>query len=381
MMEVSIKDRRGLNYRLLNMGWFLPFLLTVLSGFGVMMLYAVAMGDLSRWGYGHMFHFFVGFLVMFVIAMIDLRFLYRWSYELFFVSLFFLILVEFVGSSRMGAQRWLGLGGFIFQPSELLKITLILVLARFFVSGVAERKREWLSIVMSLCMMMVPVVFILRQPDLGTGLVLMLTGFSILFLSGIPWRKLSVLVGAGLLSVPLMWFYVLHAYQKKRVLTFLGIDSDVTGDMYHITQSKIALGSGGLWGQGFLEGSQSNLSFLPEKQTDFIFTVIAEQFGFVGVLVVLGLYGVVVVYGLWVSMNSRNGFGKLVASGASMTFGFYVVVNVGMVSGMLPVVGIPLPLISRGGTSMVVMMALMGLVMNVLIENRLSRREGMGWVR
>ena len=359
-------------YRLWAFGWVLLLLLTLLAGVGVVMLYAVGGGDPTIWAYRHAIHFLVSLLGFIVVAFTDLRLIYRFTYVFFVFVLVLLFLVEFIGVQHTGSKRWLDFGFINFQPSELIKISVILVLARFFVDDTGGRKLNWTGLSVAFVMIGLPFVLIIRQPDLGTALVMLFSGLVIVFVAGISWKKIGLLSATLLLSLPVFWQYMLHPYQQQRILTFLGMYTDVTSDGYHITQSKIALGSGGMWGQGFLSGAHSNLNFLPERQTDFIFATFAEQFGFVGSIGLLVLYSLVVLYGVWVSIKSKDMFGKLIAIGASMSFGVYLLVNVGMVSGVLPVVGIPLPLVSRGGTSMLVMMLLMGLVMNVLIEHRLG---------
>ena len=278
------------------------------------------------------------------------------------------MLVLFFGETGKGAQRWLGLGPFRFQPSELMKLALPMVIAMYLSRQMPPPGLK--KVFMALLFIIVPVLLIAKQPDLGTALLIGLSGFAVLFIAGVSWKLLG---GFGLLalsSVPVIWS-LMHDYQKRRVLTFLDPEQDPLGAGYHIIQSKIAIGSGGLYGKGWLNGTQSHLEFLPERTTDFIFAVFCEEFGLIGVLILAGLYLFIIARGLYISVQSQELYGKLLGVGVIAAFFVYIAVNMGMVSGQLPVVGIPLPLISHGGTSMMTIMAGFGILMAVHTHKRM----------
>lgn len=286
----------------------------------------------------------------------------RWAPYLFLAGLVMLVLVLLIGHVGKGAQRWLDLGVVRFQPSELMKIAVPMMVA-----WVITRKELpptmktlfWASLVLLL-----PAVLILQQPDLGTTIMILLSGLVIIFLAGFSWRGITILSVLSLIAAPIMWQF-LHAYQQRRILTLFDPWSDPLGAGYHTIQSMIAIGSGGAQGKGWLSGSQSQLEFIPERHTDFIFSVFAEEFGFIGVILLFSLYILITLRGLYIAFSAQDAFSRLLAGSISMTFFFYVFVNVGMVSGMLPVVGVPLPLISYGGTSMVTLMAGFGILMSI----------------
>ena len=275
----------------------------------------------------------------------------------------------------MGAQRWINLGFFQLQPSELMKISLVLALARYFHGLTVEETGRIPLLVPPLLMVLAPAALVLRQPDLGTALLLIAGGGVIFWLAGVRVWKFALILGAALAIIPIGWQF-LRDYQKNRVLTFLNPENDPLGAGYHITQSKIALGSGGLFGKGYMLGSQSHLNFLPEKQTDFIFTMLGEEFGLVGGLALLLLYTMVIMYGYVIALRCRNQFGRLVAIGITSTFFLYVFINIAMVMGLIPVVGVPLPLVSYGGTVMMTILVSFGLLMSVSIHRdiRISRQ-------
>lgn len=267
----------------------------------------------------------------------------------------------------MGAQRWIDLGAVNLQPSELMKVALVLALARYFHGSNIEEIGRPLFLLPPMLMVAAPTMLVLRQPDLGTAVMLVIGSGAIFFVAGVRIWKFAVLLVATLISAPISWQF-LREYQKQRVLTFLNPESDPLGSGYHIIQSKIALGSGGLFGKGFMQGSQSHLSFLPEKQTDFIFTMLAEEFGLIGGLVLLGLYILILAYGFSIANCSRNHFGRLVSMGVTTTFFLYVFINIAMVMGLIPVVGVPLPLVSYGGTAMMTLLFGFGLLLSVHIN-------------
>lgn len=290
------------------------------------------------------------------------------AYWLYLAGLILLVAVLVFGHEGKGAQRWLDLDFFRFQPSELMKLAVPLLVATY----LAERPLPptMLRLFVGLIMIVVPSLLIAKQPDLGTALLIASSGVIVLFLSGVSWRIIISFVTVGTAALPVLW-YVMHDYQRQRVLTFLNPESDPLGAGYHIIQSKIAIGSGGLFGRGWLEGTQSHLAFLPERSTDFIFSVIAEEFGLVGVGLLLAMYLLVAGRGLFIASQAQTSFARLLAGSISMTFLVYVFVNVGMVTGLLPVVGVPLPLVSYGGTSMVTLLAGFGILMSIHTHRRM----------
>ncbi len=351
-------------------------LVLALGAVGVMGQYSAANGHMEPWASRHAMRFGVCFIAMIGIALIDIRFLARMAYPIYFANLLLLAGVEAYGKiGGLGAQRWINLGFVQLQPSELMKIALILGLARWFHDATLEDVRRPTYLLAPLAMILVPVGLVLAQPNLGTGLMLLMVGGALFFLVGVRLWKFAILILLGLGAVPLVWRFM-KDYQKRRVTTFLDPSTDPLGAGYHITQSKIALGSGGLWGKGFLLGSQSHLNFLPEKQTDFIFTLLCEEWGFWGGIGLLTLFAMVVAYGIFVGLRSRNQFGRVLALGLSVNLFLYVFINTAMVMGLIPVVGVPLPLISFGGTSMMSVMIGFGLILSVLVHRDSRMRNG-----
>jgi rod shape determining protein RodA len=267
----------------------------------------------------------------------------------------------------MGAQRWINLGFLQLQPSEIVKITTIMALARFFHGTTTDEVRTPLFLLIPLALVGVPAAFVMIQPDLGTAMTIMLVSGAMFFLAGVSYWIFAAAIAGGLAVLPIAWHF-LHDYQKKRVLIFLDPESDPLGAGYHITQSKIALGSGGITGKGFLQGSQSHLNFLPEKQTDFIFTLFTEEWGLIGGLSLMALFAAVIAYGYFIALNCQNQFGRLLAMGVIVNFFTYVFINMGMVMGLLPVVGVPLPMISYGGTAMLSVLFGFGLLMSAHVH-------------
>ncbi|MFC4350165.1 rod shape-determining protein RodA [Fodinicurvata halophila] len=357
--------------KLLQVNWAVVLLICALAGIGAGMLYSAANANMDPWAERHLVRFGVLLVLMIGVALTDIRVWFRVAYPAYFVTLLLLIAVEFKGTVGMGAQRWIDLGVIQLQPSEVMKVAMILALARYFHSLSLEDVRRPLYLLFPLFLVLAPAGLVLKQPDLGTATMLTLVGGAIFLLAGVRWWKF-LLVGAGVgAALPVAWNF-LHQYQKNRVLTFLDPSSDPLGSGYHITQSKIALGSGGVFGRGFLEGTQSHLNFLPEKQTDFIFTMLAEEFGMVGGLILLGLYLLVFIYGFAVALTCNNHFGRLLALGLTVNLFFYVFINIAMVMGLLPVVGIPLPLVSYGGTAMLTAMTTFGLIICVRVHKDIS---------
>lgn len=357
----------GIGRKLFALNWGLVIFIIATASVGFAMLYSAAGGDIEPWASRQMMRFAFGLGLMVLIAIIDIRFWLRMAYLVYALSLVLLVAVEFVGTTGMGATRWIDLGVVSLQPSELMKISLILALARYFHGLSLEETGRFVWLVPPVLMMAVPTLLVLRQPDLGTALLLAAGGSVILFLSGVRMWKFVAAFAAAIAALPVAWSQ-LHDYQRERIMTFLEPERDPLGAGYHIMQSKIALGSGGVSGKGFLEGTQSHLNFLPEMRTDFIFTMLAEEFGMMGGVALLFLYVVLLCYAYVIGFRSRHQFGRLLAVGLATNFFLYLFINVGMVTGLLPVVGVPLPLISYGGTAMLTLLMGFGFMLSVSIH-------------
>ncbi|AMD00326.1 MULTISPECIES: rod shape-determining protein RodA [Halomonas] len=316
--------------------------------------------------------FLVAVVVMLVLAQMTPTTLLRWAPLVYGASLLMLVAVELVGDMGMGAQRWLTIPGVVrFQPSELMKLAMPLMVAAWL--SRRELPPRWYDLLVCGVLIGVPVLLIARQPDLGTSLLVTSAAVFVVLLAGLSWRFIAFLLVLAASALPLLWMN-LHNYQRQRVLTFLNPESDPLGSGWNIIQSTTAIGSGGVWGKGWLQGTQSQLEFLPERHTDFIVAVLGEEFGLVGMLVVLVLYLMIVTRGLWLAAGAHDTFGRLLAGSIILTFFIYVFVNVGMVSGILPVVGVPLPLVSYGGTSSVTLLAGFGILMSIHGHRRLLPR-------
>jgi len=362
----------GAKIRMIN--WGLVLLVCTISGIGVALLYSAAGGQWEPWARPQLVRFIPGLVLMLGLALVDVRMLLRFAYVTYVMVLLLLIAVEIMGHIGMGAQRWINLGFFQLQPSELMKPALALALARYFHGLTLDQIGRPLVLIPPLILVFLPVGLVLLQPNLGTALLLILGSGAIFFTGGVRIWKFLVAIGAGLGAIPIGWEF-LHDYQRQRVYTFLDPENDPLGHGYNIIQSKIALGSGGLFGKGFMMGSQSQLMFLPEKHTDFIFVVLAEEFGLVGALAMLMLYCLLLIYGVVIALSARNQFGRLVGVGLTTQFFLYMFVNVAMVMGLIPVVGIPLPLVSYGGSAMMTLLICVGLLLSVSVhrEIRISR--------
>lgn len=356
-----------LGQKMWQIHWTFVLLLCVVAGLGFAMLYSAANGSIEPWASRQMIRFGIGLLLLVFVAVTDIRIWFRYAYVIYFAALILLAAVEVAGSIGMGARRWIDVGLITIQPSEIMKIALVLVLARYFHARTVEEIGNPLYLLVPLFMVLAPAGLVLRQPDLGTALMLVMSSGAIFFVAGVRIWKFAVLAVGGLSLIPIAWPF-LHDYQKRRVLTFFNPESDPLGSGYHIIQSKIALGSGGMFGKGFLAGTQSHLNFLPEKQTDFIFTMLAEEFGLVGGLTLLALYFLVLAYGIAIALRSRSQFGRLAGLGITSIFFLYVFINIAMVMGLIPVVGVPLPLISYGGTAMLSVLIAFGLLMGVYVH-------------
>jgi len=365
-----------LREKLWQINWTMVLLIIAIACIGFAMLYSAAKGNIDPWASRQMGRFGIGLALMFVIALVDIRFWKRYALFMYLVGLALLGAVEIAGSIGMGAQRWLDLGFFRLQPSEFMKIAVILTLARHFHALNVEDIGRPIYLIIPLFIVAAPVALVLRQPDLGTSIMLVLGAGAMFFIVGVRVWKFVVVMVVGLAFIPVIWNF-LHVYQRKRILIFLNPESDPLGAGYHILQSKIALGSGSLFGKGFINGSQSHLEFLPERHTDFIFTMLGEEFGLVGGVFVILLYALLVIYGFAIAMRSRNHFGRLLAMGLTANLFLYVFVNIAMVMGVVPVVGVPLPLISYGGTAMISVLISFGLVLNVYVHRDI--RIGRHW--
>lgn len=364
----------SLPQKVLRLNFALVLLLSAVAATGFLMLYSVAGGSMDPWASRQIPRFGFGMALMLVVAMVDIRF-WRWLSPIaYIIALILLVAVEFFGETGMGATRWLNLGPIQLQPSELMKIGLVMALAHYYSVLDRDRVSHPLWLLPPLAMILVPVGLVLTQPDLGTAALLWFGGFAVLFLAGVSlWY-----FGAGiLLGVALVWgvlashgteYQLLRDYQYKRIETFLSPESDPLGSGYHITQSKIAMGSGGVSGRGFMQGTQSRLNFLPEKHTDFIFTTLSEEFGFVGSASLLTLYALILLFCFAAMAVNRNRYGALLTGGLGMTFFLYWAVNMSMVMGLIPVVGVPLPLVSYGGSAMLVLMIAFGLIQSAHVH-------------
>ena len=371
-------ERQRLVTKLAEIDWRQALLLCAVAGVGAMMLYSVANSSWKPWAAAHLIRFFLCFLVMLALSLVDLRVWFVLAYPVYAIGLVLLLAVAVHGHSALGAQRWLHLGPVTIQPSEIVKIGLVLALARFYHGLPADDARLSWKLLIPAGLIGVPMLLVAHQPDLGTALLIAFTGAAIMFLAGLSWRLLLVGAVAACAAVPPFVLFVLKDYQRDRILTFLHPEQDPSGDGYHILQSKIALGSGGPLGKGYGLGSQSQLNFLPEKHTDFIFATFAEEFGFVGCLGVLTLYAAIIAVALRTAYISHSHFGRLSAAGVTATFALYIIINGAMVMGLAPVVGVPMPLLSYGGTVMVTVMVGFGLVQAVRVHRYEEMPSGRG---
>ncbi len=359
-------DRRLIN----NFNWLLFVVALLLTSIGIATIYSANYNPegVSYLSFIHvkkqLIWLIVSFFSMIIFISFDYKKLEAYVFPLYIFNVILLIAVLIIGKTSMGAQRWLSLGGFNFQPSELFKFTTILIVAKFFSNESKIKEYSLIEVLKLILMILFPVALIVKQPDLGTGLLILFVFSSMLLFVGIKRSSLIKIIAAGLIFAPLSWNF-LKTYQKKRILTFLFPEKDPLGAGYHIIQSKIAVGSGKLFGKGYLHGTQNKLHFLPEEHTDFIFSVFAEEWGFIGTLILISIYIVFFITMINISQKARDNFGALIVIGVLFIFFWQFFINIGMVIGILPVVGIPLPLISYGGTSLVVSYSLIGLVLNV----------------
>lgn len=349
---------------LLSFNWALVLLVLTIASIGFIILYSAAEGNLFPWAGTQMIRFVVLFPVVVIIAVIDIRFWYKSAYLIYFVALCFIIVTELYGTTAMGATRWIRIGGFSLQPSEPMKICLVLALARYYHDLNDANLANPLYLVVPGILIIFPAILVFIQPDLGTAIIISAVGGVLLFVAGVSIWFFVTVGGAFLILAPLAFEFLLRDYQRNRVFTFLDPEKDPLGNGYNLLQSIIAVGSGGLTGKGLLHGTQSQLSFLPEKQTDFIFTMLSEELGFVGSISIVFLFFLVIWCGLIIAINSASNFGKLIAAGVTSILFFHVFINIAMVIGLLPIVGVPLPLLSYGGTMMMTAMVSFGLLLN-----------------
>jgi len=374
---ISRSGRMSLVDKLYEINWVFVLLLTAIAGVGFAMLYSAADGSFDPWASRQMVRFAMGMAILFVFALVEPRIWLQLAYPAYGFALLLLIAVEVAGTTGMGATRWINLGFIQVQPSELMKITLALALARYYHVLEQDRVSHPLYLLPALAFIALPVALVLRQPDLGTALLLSIVGISIIFMAGLSWRYIIAAGAGALAAIPIVWEF-LHPYQRERVFTFLDPSRDPLGAGYHTTQAKIALGSGGVWGKGFMEGTQSHLNFLPEKQTDFIFVMLSEETGLMGGLALMGLYAAVLGFAFTVAMGIRHQFGRLLVAALAVNFFLYVFINVAMVMGLIPVVGVPLPLVSYGGSAMLFILAGFGLLMSMYVHRGEELPKGGG---
>lgn len=364
--------------KLYEINWALVLLLCLLGAAGIGMLYSVADGAWDPWATRHATRFAVGLVMMLIVAMLPPRFWMAMSYPAYLGALALLLGVEFFGLTIQGSQRWLELGPIRVQPSEVMKIAVVMALARFYHDLPREKVSGPTGVLAPLALIGMPAVLILHQPDLGTALLVVATGGVLIFLSGLNWKIIGAAAVAAAVAIPLGLRYGLQDYQRARIFTFLNPEDDPMGAGYQILQSKIALGSGGFTGKGFLQGTQSHLNYLPEKQTDFIFTMLGEEFGFIGGIAILLLYLIVLANAVAIATSCKSTFLKMTVMGVATTFALYVIINTGMVMGMLPVVGVPLPLVSYGGTVMLTVLFGFGLILGAHVHRNAELPKGAG---
>ncbi|WP_292285250.1 rod shape-determining protein RodA [Marivita sp.] len=373
-LEYTVKSVPAGWRKMLFINWPLVLLLTAVAGVGLLMLYSVAGGSMSPWAEPQMKRYALGLAVMFVVAMVPIWFWRNMSVMAYLIALALLVAVEFIGSVGMGAQRWIDLGFMRLQPSELMKIAMVMVLAAYYDWLPMKKTSHPFWVLIPIFIILLPTFLVLTQPDLGTAILLIMGGGLMMFLAGVHWAYFGSVIAAGLAGLYTIFlsrgteWQLLKDYQFRRIDTFLDPSTDPLGAGYHITQAKIAMGSGGWTGRGFMQGTQSRLNFLPEKHTDFIFNTLAEEFGFVGGISLLFLYVLILVFCIISALKNRDRYSSLLILGIGVTFFLFFAVNMSMVMGLAPVVGVPLPLVSYGGSAMLVLMIAFGLVQSAHIH-------------
>jgi len=376
-MMNPLSTNAGLTAKLYEVNWLLIALVGLVGLVGVTMIFAATDGVWSRGALQHLFRLIFAGGLMLLVAMTDIKVWYSLAYPIYGLALILLIGVDVFGVSVNGSQRWLDLKIVRFQPSEIMKLAIVLALAKYYHDLPKHYISRLTGLIGAALLILLPMALVLRQPDLGTTLLVAATGVALVFLAGVNWRVISGAALAGAIALPLFFRFGLKEYQRSRILTFLDPSRDPTGASYHITQSKIALGSGGVTGKGFMNGTQRQLEYVPENRTDFIFTVIGEEFGLIGSLLTMGLYISVIGLCIWLSLQCKHIFSRLLILGLTTTFTLYIFINLGMVMGLAPVVGVPLPLISYGGTVILTVMAGFGLVLSAHLhrQNELPRSQ------
>lgn len=372
-MKSINNDQIPLSQKIDQLNWLLISLIVSLAFIGFFMLYSAAGGSFYPWLIRQLIFFCLFFPIMILIAITDIKLWFKFAYVFYIIALAMVIMVDVMDQlshNAMGATRWFRIGSIKIQPSEIMKVCLVFALSRYFYSIEAENIGRVKFVIPPLLMIAIPAGFIFHQPDLGTAFILTAVGILVLFMAGVKmWKFISVgLITA--IAIPFVWHFLLHDYQKKRIFTFLDPSHDPLGSGYNIIQSKIAIGSGGIFGKGFLEGTQGQLDFLPEKQTDFIFTMLSEELGFIGGTFTILLYGAVIAICINIAMKTKHQFGRLFIIGIVNIFFIHMFINIGMVMGLLPVVGAPLPFVSYGGTIMGAMMIGFGMVLNIDLNSQ-----------
>ncbi len=373
-LEYSVKHVPIGLRKVLHLNWALALLLTAVASFGFLMLYSVAGGDFNPWAGAQMKRFAVGLALMFIIGLVPIYLWRNLSGVAYVGALGLLLVVEFFGSVNMGAQRWIDLGFVRLQPSELSKVALVMFLAAYYDWLPLKRKSHPLWVLIPVVLILIPTAMVLKQPDLGTALLLLFVGGGMMFFAGVHWAYFAAVIAAGVGLVTAVFnsrgtdWQLLKDYQFRRIDTFLDPSQDPLGAGYNIIQSKIALGSGGWTGRGFMQGTQSRLNFLPEKHTDFIFVTLGEEFGFIGAISLLALYMLIIAFCIWAALANRDRFSSLLTLGIALNFFLYFALNMAMVMGLAPVVGVPLPLVSYGGSAMLVLLAAFGLVQSAHVH-------------
>ncbi|SFQ45231.1 rod shape determining protein RodA [Roseivivax halotolerans] len=373
-LEYTVKTTPSGWRKVLYFNWSIVVLLTAVAGVGFLMLYSVAGGSLSPWAEPQMKRYILGLIVMFVVALVPIWIWRNMAFVAYLGAFALLVAVEFIGSVGMGAQRWIDLGFMQLQPSELMKIALVMALAAYYDWLPLKKTSRPFWVLLPIVLIILPTGLVLTQPDLGTAILLLIAGGLMMFLAGVHWAYFGLVIAAGAAGISTIFksrgtdWQLLKDYQFRRIDTFLDPSTDPLGAGYHITQAKIAMGSGGWTGRGFMQGTQSRLNFLPEKHTDFIFNTLAEEFGFVGGMSLLALYVLVLVFCIVAALQNRDRFSSLLILGVGLTFFLFFAVNMSMVMGLAPVVGVPLPLVSYGGSAMLVLMAAFGLVQSAHIH-------------
>lgn len=359
------REKIPLSQKLEQLHWLLISLIIILAFIGFVMLYSAGGGSFRPWLVRQLGFFCLFFPLMIFIAVTDIKIWFRAAYAFYAIALTMVLIVDITGHNAMGATRWFRIGSLTIQPSEIMKVCTVFALARYFYNIEAANIGKIKFIIVPIALIAVPAFFIFYQPDLGTAAILAMVGVSVLFLAGVRiWKFVSVGV-AVLAAIPFGWHFLLYDYQKQRILTFLNPNNDPLGSGYNIIQSKIAIGSGGLFGKGYLNGTQGQLNFLPEKQTDFIFTMLSEELGFLGSVFTIAVYSAIIGLGISIAMKTKHQYGRLLVMGVINIFFIHMFINMGMVMGLIPVVGAPLPFVSYGGTIMASMMIGFGLVLNV----------------